>query len=194
MSQSKIEIVPYSIDWKLQFQNLATTLRNLLGEIATRIDHIGSTAVEGLCAKDKIDIQITVASADDFAVVKQRLEIGGFVQVGENSFDHIPSGCQLDETHWQKQFYRAPEGLRAMNLHVRASGRANQKYPLLFRDFLRADKVAAGHYGKVKQQLAKYCDGIEAYCDIKDPVCDLIMLSAQSWAAKNNWHPAESDA
>jgi GrpB-like predicted nucleotidyltransferase (UPF0157 family) len=194
MSASKIKISPHSKNWKLEFQNLAATIRNLVGDTATRIDHIGSTAVEGLCAKDKIDIQITVASAADFALLKEKLESGGFVHASENSFDHIPAGCQLDESHWQKQFYRAPEGFRAMNLHVRVSGKENQKYPLLFRDFLRSDKVAAEHYGKVKQQLALHCDGIEAYCDVKDPVCDLIMLSAQSWATAKGWHLPESDA
>jgi GrpB-like predicted nucleotidyltransferase (UPF0157 family) len=33
-----------------------------LGPLALRIDHIGSTAVPGLGAKDVIDVQITVAS------------------------------------------------------------------------------------------------------------------------------------
>ncbi|MDR3612087.1 MAG: GrpB family protein [Candidatus Obscuribacterales bacterium] len=197
MSASKtnqINIVPHSKSWKLDFQNLAAIIRNLVGPTARRIDHIGSTAVEDLCAKDRIDIQITVASAEDFADIKDKLESGGFARASENSFDHIPAGCQLDESHWQKQFYRAPEGFRAMNLHVRVSGKANQEYPLLFRDFLRADKVVAEHYGKVKQQLAEHCGDIEAYCDIKDPVCDLIMHSAQRWAASIGWQMPESDA
>jgi hypothetical protein len=46
----------------------------------------------------------------------------------------------------------------------------------------------------VKQQLALYSDNIEAYCNIKDPVCDLIMLSAQNWAIANKWQMPESDA
>jgi GrpB-like predicted nucleotidyltransferase (UPF0157 family) len=194
MNVSQIKIVPHSKKWKSEFQNLATLLRSLLGSTAKRIDHIGSTSIEGLCAKDRIDIQITVASAEDFCDVKTKLEAEGFKQAPENSQDHIPAGSHLDETEWQKQFYRAPEGLRAMNLHIRVSGRANQKYPLLFRDFLRSNDVAAEYYGRVKQQLGLYSDSIEAYCNIKDPVCDLIMLSAQSWAKAVDWQMSESDA
>jgi GrpB-like predicted nucleotidyltransferase (UPF0157 family) len=138
-----ITIIRHSKEWKSEFQHLAGLLRNLLGPTAKRIDPIGSTSIDGLCAKDRIDIQITVASAEDFPEVKNKLEGGGFVQAPENLQDHIPTGSHLDETQWQKQFYRAPEGLRAMNLHVRVSGRTNQKYPLLFRDFLRSDQIAA---------------------------------------------------
>jgi len=36
-------------------------LRAALGEVALRIDHIGSTAVPGLVAKPIIDVQISVA-------------------------------------------------------------------------------------------------------------------------------------
>src|SRR5215212_9393919 len=53
-----IEIVAYQNSWPLEFGELASALRQGLGSLALRIDHIGSTAVLGLAAKDVIDIQI----------------------------------------------------------------------------------------------------------------------------------------
>jgi len=55
-----IVIVPYSESWKHEFIKIGTDLRNVLGASVLRIDHIGSTAVPQLAAKDVIDIQITV--------------------------------------------------------------------------------------------------------------------------------------
>ena len=55
-----ITIIPYNPAWRDEFVQIGGILRRGLGELAIRIDHIGSTAVPGLAAKDIIDIQITV--------------------------------------------------------------------------------------------------------------------------------------
>jgi len=59
-----VEIVPYKNCWPAEFNLIASSLRQGLGELALRIDHIGSTSVPGLAAKDVIDIQITVVELD----------------------------------------------------------------------------------------------------------------------------------
>ena len=81
-----------------------------------------------------------------------------------------------------------------MNVHVRAAGRPNQRYALLCRDFLRANPTAAEAYALFKQRLAAQGMEIGAYVDIKDPVFDLIMHAAESWAARTGWRPGPSDA
>ena len=83
---------------------------------------------------------------------------------------------------------------RLINLHVRIAGYPNQRYPLLFRDYLKVTPLAAQAYARVKKALAHYHpDDIEAYCDIKDPVCDLIIQAAEVWAKSNQWQPGPSD-
>ena len=62
---ARVVIEPYSERWAGEFAGLARRLRDVLGERALRIDHIGSTAVPGLAAKDRIDIQVTVADLAD---------------------------------------------------------------------------------------------------------------------------------
>ena len=53
-----VEIFPYQESWPSEFQILALQLREALGPLALRIDHIGSTSVPGLAAKDIVDIQL----------------------------------------------------------------------------------------------------------------------------------------
>jgi hypothetical protein len=64
LAKQKVEIVPYKQSWPSEFHTIATTLRQGLGGLALRIDHIGSTSVPYLAAKDVIDLQITVARLD----------------------------------------------------------------------------------------------------------------------------------
>ena len=53
-----------------QAQRILARLRTACGHRAVRVDHIGSTAVAGMAAKDVIDVQVTVdglGSADEIA-------------------------------------------------------------------------------------------------------------------------------
>ena len=69
-----------------------------------------------------------------------------------------------------------------MNLHVRAAGKPNQRYPLLFRDYLRAHPDAARTIERIKRELAgRFANDVDAYYAIKDPVYDLVWRAAQGW-------------
>lgn len=60
-SSRAIVIQPYDDSWPAEFARVEALLRESLDEVAERIDHIGSTAVPGLAAKDVIDVQVAVA-------------------------------------------------------------------------------------------------------------------------------------
>lgn len=187
-----IEIVPYQPRWPREFQELARPIRAALGPLALRIDHIGSTSVPGLPAKDIIDMQVTVAGLAP--EVEVALTSAGYARrVGIGS-DHLPPGGPADPEQWTKWIFLAGTGRRT-HLHVRIAGRANQRYPLLFRDYLRADRVACEAYSLVKIALARlHPDDVDAYYAVKDPVCDIIVAAAETWAAAHGWAPGSSDA
>jgi GrpB-like predicted nucleotidyltransferase (UPF0157 family) len=186
-----IEIVPYHNEWPEEFRAIAARLRAELGSLALRIDHIGSTSVIDLAAKDKIDIQVTVAALSP--AVEQALNRAGYARNLAVDSDHIPPG-ESDPARWRKWYFRQGEGMRATHIHVRLDGLPNQRYPLLFRDYLRAHSQSAEAYARVKQQLARFhADDIDAFCDIKDPVCDLILFAAEEWAESTAWQPGPSD-
>ena len=98
------------------------------------------------------------------------------------------------ETEWEKLVFRPPAGQRRTHTHVRVQGRANQRYPLLFRDYLRAHPATAEAYAELKRCLAQHLADPRMYPDVKDPAVDLIYLAAGAWAVTANWQQGPSDA
>lgn len=186
-----ISLSPYQSTWPSEFRDFGTSLRHHLGSLALRIDHIGSTSVPDLAAKDILDIQVTVGAL--IPAVEEAILAAGYSRL-QYSTDHVPPACNPDPSQWQKWVFRR-ERERPINLHARIKGRANQRYALLFRDYLRANPLASQAYGQVKSNIIKYHpeEDMNAYYDIKDPVCDIIMGGAETWAAAAAWAPRESD-
>ena len=182
-----IAICAYNPNWLHEFETLRASLSKILGGLALRIDHIGSTSVPGLGAKDIIDIQITVKALDP--VIVQRMSAAGYQYHADIAHDHLPCGENSDPRLWEKFYFMQPPGQRQAHVHVRVQGCPNQIYPLLFRDYLRAHPDSAATVERIKRVLARYhAHDKEAYYDIKDPVYDLIWDAAKEWAQRTSWH------
>jgi len=192
MTNPKYLIVDYKESWPQEFAQIARQLREGLGDVALRIDHIGSTAVPGLPAKDIIDIQITVKALDSEVIAA--LQALGYTLPDLEYRDHVPPGANENPTQWEKLLFNAPIGQRRTHTHVRIDGRANQRYPLLFRDYMRAHPRTAQAYARLKTMLAEHLAEPRMYPEVKDPAVDLIYLAAEEWATQTGWQPAESDA
>jgi GrpB-like predicted nucleotidyltransferase (UPF0157 family) len=187
-----VRIVEPDGSWAAEFRQLARRLRTALGDLALRIDHIGSTSVPGLAAKDILDIQVTVKELDA-ELLAPAFERAGFSLVPEGNQDHRPPGAVGPDTEWRKLYF-GPQGGRPIHVHTRADGRANQRYALLFRDYLRAHPPAAAAYAELKRRLAALGIDSLVYADVKDPACDLIVQAAEAWAHSCHWQPGKSDA
>ena len=185
-----VEIIAYQQSWPGEFIIIGSTLRSGLGELALRIDHIGSTSVPGLAAKDIIDIQITVSSLNE--QVYQAMLALGYSRT-ETSTDHRPARVQSEDKDWEKWYFRPPPRHRLTHTHMRVIGRQNQRYPLLFRDYLRNHPATAEAYAELKRRLANNLADPETYPDVKDPAVDLIYLAAEEWAAAIRWEPGAPD-
>jgi GrpB-like predicted nucleotidyltransferase (UPF0157 family) len=180
----RVTIVEPKATWPAEFEAIAASIRDTVGPLALRIDHIGSTSVPSLPAKDVIDVQLTVAALDRERLVPA-LARAGFVHQNIGS-DHRPPGATGSDDDWRKLFFQAKSG-RPVNLHVRIAGRPNQRYALLFRDYLRAHPEAAAAYATLKRALAALGIDRGVYADVKDPACDLIFIAAEDWAAQTGW-------
>jgi GrpB-like predicted nucleotidyltransferase (UPF0157 family) len=191
---STFEIREYDEGWPAAFRDMAGRLRMSLGENADRIDHIGSTSVPGLAAKDVIDIQVSVEHRADLDSVARALEEADWTLWRGIASDHAVPGLPPDERAWRKVFFREPPGHRRVNVHVRVVGQANQRYPLLFRDYLRAHPHSAQAYATLKKDLALLLpDDLDHYADVKDAACDLIYFAAEAWAQAIRWNAGPSD-
>ena len=175
--------------WATEFTELARRIRGLAGPTALRIDHIGSTAVPGLAAKDVIDIQITIANLDAAGELTARLRAAGFRRGDEFIYDEFRTMSETDP-QLRKLYMREPEGGRRAHLHIRELGRFNQRYALLFRDYLRASAAVRTEYELLKRRAAQlFPESIDGYLFLKDPVFHIIYEAACLWASKVEWTP-----
>jgi GrpB-like predicted nucleotidyltransferase (UPF0157 family) len=183
-----VEVVPYDPAWPDRATALIAGLREVLGPRALRIEHIGSTAIAGMAAKDVIDLQVSVAdlepAARDF---DEPLGTQGFQRV-PYEHDHVPAGLEDDPGRWVKRLWsRRGHAAGDENLHVRLAGSPNERVALLFRDWLRAHPAAVPAYSAFKRGLAGAVADLGVYTDVKDPVVDLVIAAAETWATETGW-------
>lgn len=180
-----IRITKHDKNWANDFLDLKEKIGSILGSLAISIDHIGSTAVPHLGSKDVIDIQVTVNAL--IPEIKDRFEAAGCT-FNASAFDHVPLGADSSPHLWQKFLFSEPPGMRRANIHVRVYGSLNQRYALLFRDYLRAHPQAVPTLELIKTRISALTNDIGTYLSIKDPVYDLLIIAAEEWAKATGWH------
>lgn len=181
-------VVAYRDDWPERAGAVAGVLRGL-GKPVQRVEHIGSTSIPGMAAKDILDMQVSVLDLDRAVEEFNEPLAGlGFEQLPYN-FDHVPAGLDDDVSRWAKRYWRRRGRLDDVNLHVRLSGSPNERLALLFRDWFRAHPEAVAGYAAFKRALAAQVPDMDSYTDIKDPVVDVIIAAAGEWATATGWAP-----
>ncbi|MFD7161645.1 GrpB family protein [Kribbella sp. NPDC059898] len=158
-----VTVVAYDPAWPGEFTTLAERIEAALGPRALTIDHIGSTSVPGLPAKNCIDAQVRVADlAPDLIDL---MESAGFRCRPEPwNRTEVSFGETCD-----KLVFAPPIGDRPTNIHLRRPHTPNTRFALLFRDYLRADREAREAWGTFKQRLAQSVPDLAHYGQIKAP-------------------------
>ena len=158
MSEAPIHVVPYDPSWADRFEAERVILEQVLFPWRRGpVEHVGSTAVVGLCAKPVIDIMVGVVSLDECEPAKQAL---------------TPLGYQYAEykTEVMRWFCKPSFAFRTHHLHLVPFGSELWEQRLSFRDLLRSDRAVAQEYAALKQDLArKFEFDREAYTDAKGP-------------------------
>jgi dephospho-CoA kinase len=158
-----LKLVPTDPSWPDQAARLARRVRWMAGEGINGVDHVGSTSVAELDARDVLDLQLTMSASASRDELPARLRDGGFVPSGEPGvFESVDPG--------------RPAVLRvASELGVdHVDGR-------VIRDWLREDGVARQEYLELKRRAAKTGD-ITEYAAIKATWFETISPRARRWA------------
>ncbi|MGP4113376.1 GrpB family protein [Streptomyces sp. 4N509B] len=177
-----LAVVDHRPDWPAAFEELAGLLRTALGDLALAIDHVGSTSVPGLPAKDCVDVQVRMASVEEEVVVPRMAAIGFRCRPEPWNREEVTAG-----TPHRKLVFAPPVGGRACNVHCRVNGAANARYALLFRDYLRADPRARDAWGAFKRRLVVSVPDLLDYGQIKAPATEVLMGAAERWATQTRW-------
>ncbi|MCT7659937.1 dephospho-CoA kinase [Mycobacterium deserti] len=191
-------LVPYDSTWPDQARRAVARLNTACRHRAKRIDHIGSTAVPGMDAKDVIDIQVTVGSLEVADELRDALTGAGYVHrqhtadVGKS--DARSTVAEFDRTNgehmWHKRLHCSADPGRPTNVHLRVEGRPNQQFALLFVDWLRANPSAHSDYLALKRRVAQQGhESTDSYAEAKEPWFLDNYRRAWEWADETDWAP-----
>jgi len=150
--------------WSEQAERLIARLRNAMGSSVNRIDHIGSTAIPGLPAKNVIDIQVVV---DDLGValeMARKSRRAGFVHVAGDW-----NGEDRDGTKFREEVAVDADPGRPVNVNFRPQSDPVWRETLLFRNFLRSNNAERDKYAVMKRSLGKKSVNVDDYSELKMP-------------------------
>ena len=152
------------------------------GDAGVTVEHIGSTSVPGLAAKDVIDLQIGVrrlADADAPEFVKA-LADKGFPRSEGNVEDTVHPWAP-EQFAWLKRFHGSADPGRVAHVHIREQGSPGWESALLFRDWLVANPTERDDYADLKRSLAG--TGSETRKDSPTMTTDDYTLAKEPWIA-----------
>ena len=147
---SKQLVVAYDECWPLWFETIREYLSRFLESVPVSIEHVGSTAVCGMCAKPIIDI-IVVIKKESFLDVRLRLAKAGYVHqgdlgiVGREAFDLVDVDSK--------------QNLPPHYLYVCSDDSDELMRQMRFRDFLRNSEEHRSRLSMLKMELARKYDG-----------------------------------
>jgi GrpB-like predicted nucleotidyltransferase (UPF0157 family)/GMP synthase-like glutamine amidotransferase len=158
--------------WASWFEEQADAIRQAMGGLAVRVEHVGSTSVPGLAAKAVIDIQVSVAS-----LVPREPVVGPLVAIG---YRH-----QIDPLESEHEFLsKGYEDGTPVHVHLCEAGSAWERRHLAFRDWLRSHPDDAAAYADLKRRLAAaHPNDIFTYVDGKSAFIHEVETRASSHAA-----------
>ncbi|KUH97693.1 dephospho-CoA kinase [Mycolicibacterium acapulense] len=197
-AHSKPVLVPFDPNWPEQARRIVARLNTAYGHRAVRVDHVGSTAVPGMDAKDVIDVQVTVASLADADELDDALTGAGYVR-GQTTADVAKPDARStvaefdhsnDDALWHKRIYCSADPGRPTNVHIRVDGWPGQQFALLFVDWMRANPGVQADYLALKRRVAE--EGhvhTGAYADAKEPWFLDAYRRAWEWADATGWRP-----
>jgi GrpB-like predicted nucleotidyltransferase (UPF0157 family) len=166
-----IIIVDYNPDWPRLASIESEKIIEAVGkEIVSRIEHIGSTAVPGLCAKPTIDFLLEIVEITNYDLqIKQLQKIGyQLIPKPENPPPHMM---------FAKGYSASGITGQTFHIHVRYPGDWDE---IVFRDYLLNNQTVAADYARLKRNLAdEFKHDREKYTDRKTTFIKKTTLTAR---------------
>jgi GrpB-like predicted nucleotidyltransferase (UPF0157 family)/GNAT superfamily N-acetyltransferase/chloramphenicol 3-O-phosphotransferase len=135
-------IEDYDPEWPARFRELAVPIRERLAGVAVAVEHVGSTAVEGLAAKPVVDIDVVVRTGAAVSEAIGLLRSLGYTYQGDKG---VPG----------REAFMWPPGSPPHHVYVVVEGSKPLVDHLEFRDYLRRHPEVTREYGALKRELAE---------------------------------------
>ena len=163
MRTKRVVVEKWNPKWKDEFERIADSLGEDVIYNSIKIEHVGSTSVEGLSAKPIIDLDIVIEN-DKFEIIKRLLKDKGYKYEGDLGIEGREAFS-----------YSGKEELMTHHLYVCSKDSKELFKHITFRDFLKNNTALASEYSKVKEQAAVlYPDDIDKYMEFKSEIIEKI--------------------
>ena len=151
-----IFLVQHDDRWKEYYHEIESTITDLLaGYSVKRISHIGSTAIQGIWAKNIVDVMVEISQKTDMEEIAHVLEQTGFTIMFSGT-----NRISLNKGYTKNGFAD-----KVYHIHLRYAGDNDELY---FRDYLNEHPVVAKEYETLKLRLWKqYEHNRDAYTNAK---------------------------
>jgi len=187
ISPDGVTVCPYRPTWHTEAIELAGRLREAV-PAAVAVEHIGSTSIPGMAAKDCLDMMIVVGDLHGSRAEPLLTSLG--YRRRPEPWNNLE---EADGTTWPKLVFAPLPGGRSTNIHVRTVGSATARVALLFRDHLRANPARTTWWSELKIEASRVAKDLAGYGRIKFPAWCLLMDLAEAWAAESGWEPPTYD-
>ena len=149
-------LVDYDPLWPAAFEEEKLRLAEALGPVAKGIEHYGSTAVPGLCAKPILDIMVGISPLSEWERCKPALEALGYDYAeGAGVRGHYIFGRGRNKSE------------RTHLVHLVEYEGESWRGSLAFRDELRRDANLRDVYAREKQRAAAAAPGNRAAYNVE---------------------------
>lgn len=160
-----VRFVEYDTRWPALFAAERRRIRERCGPLALSLEHVGGTAIPGMCGKPVLDIAAGRPRDTPIQDYVAALQQAGYEHRGERG---VPG----------REFFCRGQP-RAYHVHLVEEGGPLWRDYLAFRDYLRAQHEAAREFADLKRVLAaRFSRDREAYMNAKSPHVEEILRLA----------------
>jgi GrpB-like predicted nucleotidyltransferase (UPF0157 family) len=138
LDKNIVKLVPYDPEWVEEYKKEEAILKEVLGDYALDIQHVGSTSIPGISAKPILDIAVAVK---DLATLSTLIPI--FTEAGYDVMDSIESNGEILAR-------KGTPDNRTHYIHVEVLGSEYWNNHILFRDYLLKHPEYIAKYEEIK--------------------------------------------
>ena len=151
-----IFLVQHDDKWKNYYKEIEASIMDLLPDYPVeRISHIGSTAIQGIWAKNIVDVMVEISEKADMEELAHVMERNGFIGMS----------AETNRISLNKGYTKEGFADKVYHIHLRYTGDNDELY---FRDYLNEHPQVAKDYESLKLELwKKYEHDRDAYTDAK---------------------------
>ena len=177
LRRGTVALYPHETAWEAEAARTIRQLKEILGDAASEIRHVGSTAIRSIKAKPIVDIAVAAADFDRVLALREPLERAGF---------YCRPGSLAGQLLFARgSYYDGSGDLQTHFIHVVKAGGEDWNNYVRFVAYCNARPAVAKAYEALKVALAEACPvdaGREHYLAGKHDFIRRTLREAAAWA------------